>query len=145
MSSKHEWPSAKITPVKLLALAREASSNAYVPYSHFRVGSAMLLSSGGVIQSCNVENASYGLTICAERSGIASMVSQGERSPVALAVVGSHEDSDDYMSVPCPPCGACLQVLAEFSPDMLIVLASGNMPEIYSLRELLPVTFTLRP
>ena len=143
--SKHEWPSKIITPEKLLALALEASSKAYAPYSHFRVGSAILLEDDEVIQSCNVENASYGLTICAERSGIVSMVSQGKRNPLALAVVGSHEDSDDYMTVPCPPCGACLQVLAEFNPEMLVVLSSGNVPEIYSLQEMLPVTFILRP
>ena len=143
--SKHEWPSEIITPEKLLALALEASSKAYAPYSHFRVGSAILLEGDEVIQSCNVENASYGLTICAERSGIVSMVSQGKRNPLALAVVGSHEDSDDYMTVPCPPCGACLQVLAEFNPEMLVVLSSGNVPEIYSLQEMLPVTFILRP
>ena len=141
--SKHEWPSEIITPEKLLALALEASSKAYAPYSYFRVGSAILLEDDEVIQSCNVENASYGLTICAERSGIVSMVSQGKRNPLALAVVGSHEDSDDYMTVPCPPCGACLQVLAEFNPEMLVVLSSGNVPEIYSLREMLPVTFIL--
>ena len=78
--SKHEWPSPSVTPEELLSIAREAASNSYAPYSHFHVGAAMLLSSGEVIKSCNVENASYSLTICAERSGIVSMVSQGKRT-----------------------------------------------------------------
>ena len=145
MSSTHTWPSEKISPYDLLLLAREAAGKSYAPYSRFHVGSAILLASGEVIQSCNIENASYSLTICAERAGIAMMISQGKHDPVAVAAVGSHEDSDDYMRVSCPPCGSCRQVLAEFSPEILVVLASGNEPEIYSLRELLPVTFTLRP
>ena len=145
MSSKYDWPSEKISPKNLLALAREAAENSYAPYSRFHVGSVILLENDKVIQSCNVENSSYSLTICAERAGIASMISQGRRNPLALAVVSSHEDSDDYMTVPCPPCGACRQFLAEFSADILIVLASENEPEIYSLRELLPAAFTLRP
>ena len=143
--SSHEWPSSSVTPKELLSFAREAASKSYAPYSRFHVGAAMLFADGEIIQSVNVENASYGLTICAERAGVAVMVSQGKRNPVALAVVGSHADSDNYMTVPCPPCGACLQVLAEFAPNILIVLASGNEPEIFSLRELLPLTFALRP
>ena len=145
MSSKYEWPSENISPENLLAFAREAAENSYAPYSRFHAGSAILLENDEVIQSCNVENASYGLTICAERAGIASMISRGKKNPLAIAVVGSHEDSDDYMTLRCPPCGACRQVLAEFNADILIVLASENEPEIYTLRELLPVTFTLRP
>ena len=145
MPSKNEWPSEKISPEKLLSLAREAAENSYAPYSRFHVGSAILLENDEVIQSCNVENSSYSLTICAERAGIASMISQGKRNPLALAVVASHEDRDDYMTVPGLPCGACRQVLAEFAPDILIVLASGNEPEIITLRDLLPRMFTLRP
>ena len=143
--TKNEWPSAKISPEKLLSLAREAAENSYAPYSRFHVGSAILLENGDVIQSCNVENASYGLTICAERAGIASMISQGKNNPLAIAVAASHEDRDDYMTMPGLPCGACRQVLAEFNADILIVLASENGPEIISLRELLPRMFSLRP
>ena len=143
--SKHEWPSSSITPEELLRIAREAASNSYAPYSHFHVGAAMLLSNGEVIKSCNVENASYSLTICAERSGVVSMISQGKRNPVAIAVVGSHEECNDYMSVPCPPCGACRQTLAEFGRDILVVLASENGAEVFALSELLPHSFTLRP
>ena len=78
MSSKHKWPSEKISPYDLLLLAREAAGKSYAPYSRFHVGSAILLASGEVIQSCNIENASYSLTICAERAGIAMMISQGK-------------------------------------------------------------------
>lgn len=145
MSSKYDWPSEKISPKNLLALAREAAENSYAPYSRFHVGSAILLENDEVILSCNVENSSYSLTICAERAGIASMVSQGKKNPLAIAVAASHEDRDDYMTVPGLPCGACRQVLAEFNPNILIVLASGNEPEIVSLRDLLPRIFTLRP
>lgn len=145
MSSSHTWPSSSVTPETLLDLARDAASKSYAPYSRFHVGAAILFADGEVLQSCNVENASYSLTICAERSGIAAMVSLGKRSPVAIAVVGSHEDSDDYMTVPCPPCGACRQTLAEFSPEILVVMASESGPEIFTLNELLPHTFTLRP
>ena len=145
MSSKYDWPSEKISPKNLLALAREAAENSYAPYSRFHVGSAILLENDKVIQSCNVENSSYSLTICAERAGIASMVSQGKKNPLAIAVAASHEDRDDYMTVPGLPCGACRQVLAEFNPNILIVLASENEPEIVSLRDLLPRIFTLRP
>ncbi|MBQ7169579.1 MAG: cytidine deaminase [Synergistaceae bacterium] len=141
--SSHSWPSSSVSPERLLELAREAASMSYSPYSHYRVGAALLFAGDEVIQSCNVENASYGLTICAERSGVAAMVSRGKRSPLAIAVVGSHADRDDYMTVPCPPCGACRQTLAEFGPDMLVVLASENGAEVYSLNELLPLTFTL--
>lgn len=145
MSSKYDWPSEKISPKNLLALAREAAENSYAPYSRFHVGSAILLENDKVILSCNVENSSYSLTICAERAGIASMVSQGKKNPLAIAIAASHEDRDDYMTVPGLPCGACRQVLAEFNPNILIVLASENEPEIVSLRDLLPRIFTLRP
>ena len=145
MSSKYEWPSENISPENLLAFAREAAENSYAPYSRFHVGSAILLENDEVIQSCNVENASYSLTICAERAGIAMMISRGKKNPLAIAIAASHEDRDDYMTVPGLPCGACRQVLAEFNPDILIVLASENEPEIITLRDLLPRMFSLRP
>ena len=145
MSSNHNWPSEKISPETLLKMAREAAKRAYVPYSRFHVGAALLFAGDEVIQSCNVENASYGITICAERSGVAIMVSHGKRKPLAIAVVGSHEDNDDYMAVPCPPCGACRQALMEFNPDMLVVMASKEGAKIYELKKLLPHSFTLDP
>ena len=96
-----------------------------------------MTSDSSVILGCNVENASYGMTICAERGAIASMVAMGRLDPVAIAVVGGRSGT------PCPPCGACRQVLAEFNPDMLVVLESPNKIIIININELLPLSFTL--
>ena len=126
-------------------MAREAADRAYVPYSHFHVGAAMLFADDEVILSCNVENASYGITICAERAGVVIMISQGKRHPLAIAVVGSHEDKDDYFSAECPPCGACRQALMEFNTNMLVVMASKDGAKVYELKKLLPHSFTLDP
>ena len=145
MSAKPNWPSEKISPEDLLTLAREAANRAYVPYSHFHVGAALLFDGDEVIQSCNVENASYGVTICAERAGVVIMISQGKRNPLAIAVVGSHEDRDDYMKVACPPCGACRQALMEFGKDMLVVMAGKDGAKVYELKKLLPHSFSLDP
>ena len=145
MSAKDNWPSKNISPDDLLNSAREAANRAYVPYSHFHVGAAMLFEGDEVIQSCNVENASYGITICAERAGVVIMVSQGKRNPLAIAVVGSHEDKDEYFTSACPPCGACRQALMEFNTNMLVVMASKDGPKVYELKKLLPHSFTLDP
>ena len=145
MTPKPNWPSEKISPEDLLNLAREAAKRAYVPYSRFHVGAAMLFEGDEVIQSCNVENASYGITICAERAGVVIMVSQGKRNPLAIAVAGSHEDRDDYMKIACPPCGACRQALMEFNTNMLVVMASTDGAKVYELKKLLPHSFTLDP
>ena len=144
-SSNLKWPSEKISPVNLLKQARKISERAYAPYSKFHVGAAMLFENDEVILSCNVENASYGLTNCAERAGIAIMISKGLSKPLALAVVGSYEDQDNYFDTPCPPCGACRQVLSEFNKNLLIVLASKDGAKIYELKKLLPHSFTLDP
>ena len=140
-----EWPSDKISPDDLLKQARIAADRAYAPYSKFRVGAAILFENDKVILSCNVENASYGLTFCAERAGVAVMISKGMSKPLAIAVVGSHESSDDYFKNPCPPCGACRQVLSEFNENMSVVLASKGTAKIYELKKLLPHSFTLDP
>ncbi|MDY6399590.1 MAG: cytidine deaminase [Synergistales bacterium] len=145
MSAKENWPSEKISPEELLKMAREAADRAYVPYSRFHVGAAMLFENDEVIKSCNVENASYGITICAERAGVVIMISQGKKNPLAVAVAGSHEDSDDYFKVECPPCGACRQALMEFNKDMLVVMASKGEAKVYELKKLLPHSFTLDP
>ena len=131
------WPWPDMPAETLLKKARIVAERAYVPYSHFKVGSALLMSDGSVILGCNVENASYGMTICAERSAIASMVSIGHLDPVAIAVVGGKSGT------PCPPCGACRQVLAEFNPDMLVVLESPNKIILMNVNELLPLSFSL--
>ena len=130
-----------LSPVDLLERAQEAASRAYAPYSRFRVGAALLLADGGILTACNVENASYGLSMCAERSAIAAMVARGLRDPVAVAVAGS---GDGDFSRSCPPCGACRQILVEFNPDMRVVLASLEGPLVYSARDLRPHSFDLR-
>ncbi|MBQ6775598.1 MAG: cytidine deaminase [Synergistaceae bacterium] len=145
MSKREDWPSEKISPEDLLNMAREAADRAYVPYSRFHVGAAMLFENDEVIQSCNVENASYGITICAERAGVVIMVSQGKRNPLAIAVVGSHETSDDYFKIECPPCGACRQALMEFNTNMLVVMASKDGAKVFELKRLLPHSFTFDP
>jgi cytidine deaminase len=121
----------------LLRQARTAAARAYAPYSRFSVGAALLTSDGGIILGCNVENASYGLTICAERNAVFAMVASGRLDPVAIAVTGGDA------SAPCPPCGACRQVLAEFNPDMYVVLESPGKTIVMRVSELLPLSFSL--
>lgn len=145
MSAKELWPSDKISPEDLLKMAREAADRAYVPYSHFHVGAAMLFENDEVIKSCNVENASYGITICAERAGVVIMISEGKREPLAIAVAGSHESVDTYFTEACPPCGACRQALMEFNKNMLVVMASKDGAKVYELKKLLPHSFSLDP
>jgi len=119
----------------LVALALEARNKAYVPYSHFPVGAALLAESGQVYTGCNVENASYGLSICAERVALFKAVAAGERQFEAIAVV------TETMAT---PCGSCRQVLAEFGEGELQIIVAdpeGQM-EIYTLGELLPAGFT---
>jgi len=119
-------------------IAVKARENAYAPYSGFKVGAALLGSSGKVYTGCNIENSSYGLTICAERVAVVKAVSEGEREFTALALAGSGAGF-------IYPCGACLQVLAEFAPRLKIeiVEASGDY-KITSVKELLPRAFVLK-
>ncbi len=120
----------------LLEQARAATEEAYAPYSGFRVGAAMLCADGSVITGCNVENASYSLTICAERNALFAAVNQGKREFLALAI---YVDSDEIF----PPCGACRQVLAEFSPQIKIVYANRLGSILSDLETLLPQAFAL--
>lgn len=120
----------------LLRRAYEAQSLSYSPYSGFRVGVALLFEDGTVVTGCNVENASYGLTLCAERNAMTTAVAQGLKKPVAAAVAGEQD-------VPCTPCGSCRQFLAEFNIAMDIVLDKGGEPEVIRLSDLLPRCFTL--
>jgi cytidine deaminase len=122
---------------KLLTRARAAAEHAYVPYSDFPVGAAALTSDGTIHTGCNIENASYGLTICAERTAVSGAISRGHQQIVAVAVSAP--------KVPrTTPCGACRQFLNEFRPgisDMVIVLDDGDSGEPVWLSELLPRAF----
>jgi len=102
---------------KLIAAAKAARENAHAPYSNFRVGAALRAQSGRVYTGCNVENATYGLTVCAERVALLKAISEGERGFDAVAVVTDTE-------TPTPPCGACRQLLWEFCGDAEVVLAN---------------------
>ncbi len=128
-------------PRNLLERAAEGAAQAYCPYSSFRVGAALLTSDGRVFTGCNVENASFGLTVCAERNAVFTAVAAGCRRFSALAIVADGE-------TPPYPCGACRQVLAEFcAPDFPVYvqgLAQPGDPEHLVLGDLLPRTFNFR-
>lgn len=120
----------------LIAAAIKAKANAYAPYSKFRVGAALLTKSGEIFTGCNVENASYGLTNCAERTAIFKAVSEGHQDFVALALV---TDLEEYAS----PCGACRQVMVEFGQDYDVVMGTAaGQYWIKTSGELLPYSFT---
>lgn len=120
----------------LLEQAKKAKDSAYVPYSNFRVGAALLCSSGKVYTGCNIENAAYSVTNCAERTALFKAVSSGEREFEAIAVTS---DSDDITY----PCGVCRQALVEFSPQMDVVSSNRELKyEILRADELLPRYFS---
>ena len=120
----------------LLNNAIEASENSYSPYSGFRVGAALLTGDGRIFKGCNIENASYSLTNCAERTAFFKAISEGERSFRAIAIVGDKN--------PCYPCGACRQVMAEFcDKDFEIILSGDDGVKVFKLSELLPYSFEL--
>jgi cytidine deaminase len=119
----------------LLGAAREARERAYAPYSGFQVGAALLADDGRVLPGANVENASYGLSMCAERTAVFHAAAEGVRRLVAVAVVASNDE-------PTWPCGACRQVLFEFGPEMTVISQGLSGPrEERSLAELLPHAF----
>lgn len=121
----------------LVAAAKDACSRAYCPYSRFPVGAAVRAADGRVFAGCNVENASFGLTVCAERSAIFNAVAAGAREIAALAVYTPTE-------APVTPCGACRQVLLEFGRDADVVCAcAGGQPLSFKAPDLLPHGFTL--
>ena len=125
-----------MTDRELLTLAKEASQNAYVPYSKFHVGAAIQCADGRVYTGCNVENAALGSTICAERTAAVKAVSEGDRAFKRIAVTSP--DAKDY----CYPCGACRQFLVEFNPDMEVLVGRGDNKYVsFKLRELLPGVF----
>ncbi len=121
---------------ELVDLARKASENAYAVYSGYKVGAALQTAAGKIYTGCNVENASYSLTNCAERTAIFKAVSEGEKEFESLAV---YVQSDTLF----PPCGACRQVIAEFSDDMTIIYANQNKVVKSNIKKLLPESFKL--
>lgn len=127
---------------RLINEAFAARTMAYTPYSHFQVGAALLAAGGRIYRGCNIENAAYTPTNCAERTAFFKAVSEGEREFTAIAIVGGAEDATEFDW--CAPCGVCLQVMEEFCDESTfeIVLArSAEEYEIYTLGELLPKGF----
>lgn len=123
---------------KLLDAARKAKENAYAPYSHFHVGAALMTPNKTIYSGCNVENTSYGLTICAERNAIFQMAAKGERQITDILVIG---DTDQFL----PPCGACRQVIAEFSKketNIYMCNKNGDIKQT-TVDEIIPYTFFL--
>ena len=123
-----------MTHDELIVSATAARERAYAPYSHFKVGAALLGKSGRVYMGCNVENAAYGPSMCAERTAVSKAVSEGEREFDAIAVVTKNGVF---------PCGTCRQVMIEFAPDMTVIISDthGNV-RVNTIRDLLPEGFT---
>jgi cytidine deaminase len=130
---------SSVTRDQLLESAREAMQHAYAPYSHFKVGAALLTSKGEVFTGCNVENASYGLTNCAERTAIFSAIAKSGPELVikTIAVVNDQ-------GIPCSPCGACRQVIYEFGPEAIVIFQSANAWKETPISQLLPEGFRLQ-
>ena len=129
-----------MTPEQLIDLAIAAMGNAYTPYSGFQVGAALLCSDGSVYSGCNIENAAYGPTNCAERTAVFKAVSEGKREFSAIAICGGKDGRiTDY----CPPCGVCRQVLREFCRDDFIIYLAGpnGAYKAVTLGDLLPFSF----
>jgi len=129
--------SAEIPWEQLFEAAAKVRERAHAPYSRFPVGAAVLYADGSVVTGCNVENSSYGLSVCAERGAFAAAVAQGRSRPVAVAIVVD-------TPTPCPPCGMCRQVMLEFAPKELPVRSRNLKGDEarYTLGELLPHAFT---
>lgn len=125
-----------MTNTELFSIAVEAAENSYSKYSGFRVGAALLAEDGRIYTGCNIENASFSLTNCAERTAVFKAVSDGVTKFKAIAVAGS---SNGDFSRSCAPCGACLQVLSEFCDDDLIIVLSNGW---FRLADFLPTRFS---
>ena len=132
----------------LVKTAIEMTKRSYAPYSHFHVGAALLDKNGKVWTGCNVENAAYGPSNCAERTAVFKAVSEGSRDFEAIAIAGGPEDDSGNPVIQdfCPPCGVCRQVLSEFcTRDFKIILVNGNGEQKeFTLGELLPESFSLK-
>lgn len=126
--------SSEIKISDLIQFAREAKRHAQAKYSHFSVGAALETTEGEIITGCNVESSSYGLTICAERVALTKAISEGKLNFKRIAILGPE---DDY----CPPCGACRQLLYDYSKDLTIILTDGKNIKEIPLQKLLPDAF----
>lgn len=133
---------------ELIKTAVMMTEKSYAPYSHFHVGAALLDKNGKIWSGCNVENAAYGPSNCAERTAVFKAVSEGVKEFQAIAIAGGPEDSNRKVVIQdfCPPCGVCRQVLSEFcSKDFKIILVNGKSEiKEFSLGELLPESFSLK-
>ena len=124
---------------QLINAAFSARENAYAPYSNFLVGAALMTKTGEIFTGCNIENASFSLTICAERTAFFKAISENKKDFIAIAIVGGKDSEIDF----CPPCGACRQVMSEFCNDEFNIIIAKSEQEWreYSLSELLPLNF----
>ena len=130
-----------MTPEKLVELAKEAMTRAYAPYSGYKVGAALLCADGTVYQGCNMENASFTPTVCAERTAFFKAVYDGHRDFTAIAVCGG---KDGVIEGKFPPCGVCLQVMREFcKDDFMVYMVTKEGYETVTLADLLPHSFSL--
>jgi len=121
---------------KLAEKAREAVENAVAPFSNFRVGAALITAGGRVYTGCNIENPSLSMSVCAEKVALMKALSEGEREFVAIAIFA---DGMEY----CPPCGSCRQLLYEFAPEILVVMAGVKDYRVEYIKSLLPGAFEL--
>ena len=138
MAGSDPATSAKASVDKLVDAARAARQNAVADFSHFKVGAALETDTGEIITGCNIENASYGLTMCAERVAIFKALSEGKRSFKRIAVVAD-------TPAPTPPCGACRQIIWEFCGDITVVLANlTDVAATLQMKDLLPLPFDKR-
>lgn len=128
---------------ELVEAALDARKMAYTPYSHFKVGAALITKSGKIYKGCNIENAAYSPGNCAERTAIFKAVSEGEKEFSAIAIVGGPENKDELLI--CPPCGVCRQVINEFADanEFEVILGTNKSEEfkVFKLKELLPLGF----
>ena len=124
---------------ELFSQAQKALQNSYSPYSNFKVGAALLSKQGKIYTGCNIENASFGATNCAERTAFFKAVSEGETDFEAIAITAINKDGNEATAT---PCGICLQVMAEFcKPDFQIILKQNGEIKVYTLSQLLPNAF----
>ena len=131
-----------MTPEQLIALAKEAMTRSYSPYSGFKVGAALLCADGTVYQGCNIENAAFSPTVCAERTAIFKAVSDGRRDFTAIAVCGG---KNGIITGAFPPCGVCRQVMREFcEDDFIIYMVDGQGYEEKTLDQILPYSFSAK-